>query len=294
MTRRNLLFLAPAALQASGKSLRLVHTQGEKAAAFYGDKPLLDYRYDPSRPKSYVHPLYLPNGQPVCVDGPPDHVHLRGLMVAWSHVNGIDFWGEVNPARHGAIVHQKFERLTEKTPLEIVATQHWIAEGKLLLIERRTLRIPVPTADGIMLEWITEFTPHQEPVSVGTDKHVYNGLGLRFLPSMVLGDTLNSKGTSEISKANGEPALWCSYFGKLESGEMAGVAIFDHPGNPRHPSPFFVMNKPYGYLSAAPSFNKEPFPLKPGDRLRFHWGVLSFMGEPKPEVLNRLHRRFSA
>jgi putative ABC transport system permease protein len=39
-----------------------------------------------------------------------DHVHHRGLMVAWSAVNGYDFWGEVNPAPHGQIVHQRFLR----------------------------------------------------------------------------------------------------------------------------------------------------------------------------------------
>ena len=35
------------------------------------------------------------------MDGPADHVHLRGLLVAWS---------EVNPAHHGQPVHREFER----------------------------------------------------------------------------------------------------------------------------------------------------------------------------------------
>ena len=51
-------------------------------------------------------------------------------MVAWSALDGIDFWGEVNPAPHGQIVHQRFERLREKPPVEIIALNHWLAEGK--------------------------------------------------------------------------------------------------------------------------------------------------------------------
>jgi hypothetical protein len=296
LTRRCLLGVASGALAAGPDRLRLVHTKGEKVAAYYGKRALLEYRYDRSRPKSYVQPLYLPDGSPLSVDAPADHVHHRGLMVAWSDVNGIDFWGEVNPARHGQIVHQQFEKIDEKGPLEIVAIQHWVAEGKLLLIEKRTLRIPPPPPEGVWLEWTSEFRPHEETVSLGPGTHVYNGLGMRFLPSMGGGRALNAEGAAAIGiakEAKGEPSKWCAYYGPLESGKMAGAAILDHPGNPRHPSPYFVMNKPYGYLSAAPTYNKEPFILKPGDRLRFRWGVLAFLGEPRAEVLNRLHRKFS-
>src|SRR5215831_6405639 len=105
-TRRE--FLAAAAWAAAGAQVRVADTKGEKVAVTCGGATLLEYRYSQDRPKPYIHPLCLPDGKPLTLDAPKDHVHHRGLMVAWSAVNGIDFWGETNPARHGRIVHQRF------------------------------------------------------------------------------------------------------------------------------------------------------------------------------------------
>ena len=291
-TRRAFL-LAAGALPARGAArLRVTDTRGEKLAVFAGEKPVLEYRYDNRPPKPYVHPLYLPNGDPVTLDSPPDHVHHRGLMLAWSALDGIDFWGEANPAPHGRIVHRRFERIRRGDPVEITALNHWIAEGKLHLVERRTLRIGSPRPEGIWLDWISELTaPAKALLSAG--EHPYNGLGIRFVHSMDLGRVLNASGTTEIDKANGEPARWCTYYGPLaRAGETGGVAFFDHPSNPRHPTPFFVMNTPFGYLSAAPTF-RAPFEMAPGGKLRFHWGVLSYTGQPAPAALDRLFQNWS-
>jgi len=284
-TRRELLFAA--GLAASGDRLRLTDTKGEKVAVTYGGTTLLEFRYSAARPKTYIHPLCLAGGQPVTLDAPEDHVHHRGLMVAWSEVNGVDFWGETNPARHGQIVHQKFERLREAPTAEIVSLNHWIAEGKLLLVERRTVLVPPPGSDGVWLEWITELNAATESVKLAAGQHVYNGLGIRVVPGMDGGGVLNSNGTATIEKANGEAAAWCAYH-----GGGAGVAFFDHPGNPRHPNAFFVMNKAFGYMSAAPTF-REPFDLALNQSIRFHWGVLAFSGDPKAEALQRRFQSWS-
>ncbi len=267
--------------------IRVADTKGERVAVTYGGATLLEYRYSAERPKSYVDPLCLPNGQPVSIDGPEDHVHHRGLMVAWSEVNGIDFWGETNPARHGQIVHQRFESLREKPAAEIVAINHWIAEGKLLLRERRTVRVPPPLAEGVWLDWITELTAANEPVKLAAGEHPYNGLGIRVAPRMDGGNVQNSNGTATIEKANGEAATWCAYH-----GDGAGVAFFDHPENPRHPNAFFVMNDTFGYMSAAPTFY-EPFHLDPGQSIRFHWGVLAFSGAIRSEPFQRRFESWS-
>jgi hypothetical protein len=283
-------FLSTVAAAAIPARLRLDHQQGEKVSVFYGQRPLLEYRYDTSRPKPYVHPLYLPDGRPATLDGPPDHVHHRGLMVAWSDVDGFDFWGETNPGPHGRIVHQRFERLAAARTVTITSLNHWVADGRALLIERRTLRVTEPPPEGVWLEWTSELQARDRAVSLGAGEHVYDGLGIRFIRSMDGGQVLNARGATEIPKANGEPAVWCTYYGPPGTG---GVAILDYPSNPRHPTPFFIMNQPFGYLSAAPTFSKQPFPLKPGERLRFSWGVLSYLGGPNTEALNRRFRQWS-
>lgn len=285
-TRR--MFLASAAAAAAPSSdLRVKDTKGEKLTVSRGGSTLLEYSYSASKPKPYIHPLCLTGGTPVTLDGPHDHVHHRGLMVAWSEVNGIDFWGEVNPAPHGSIVHRKFERIADGSAVEIVALNDWVADGKLLLTERRTIRIPRPGADGTFLEWITELKAAGAPVRLAAGSHVYNGLGVRVVPSMDGGEVLNSRGTRTIEAANGEPAEWCAY-----SGGGMSVAFFDHPSNQRHPNAFFVMNKAFGYMSAAPTF-RAPFELAPDGRVGFRWGVLAFRGAPDKAVLDSRFQAWS-
>ena len=285
MTNRREFLSAGAVAMAAEKS--------DRVTIAYRGRTLLEYRYGADRPKTYIHPLCLPSGQPLTIDGFKGHIHHRGLMVAWSEVNGVDFWGEDNPARHGQIVHQRFERLRERLPAEIVEINHWIAEGKLLLVERRTVRVPQPSAGSVWLDWTTELRAASGPVKLAAGPHVYDGLGIRFVPSMDGGDVVNANGSVTIEKANGEAARWCAYYGKIESAPgIAGVAMFDHPGNPRHPNAFFVMNKAFGYLSAAPTF-RAPFDLALNQSIRFRWGVLAFAGEPQAEALDRRFQAWS-
>ncbi len=291
ISRRGLLTAATLAPLWAAPPVRLVDHEGEKVSFLAGERLLFEYRYSASRPKTYVHPFCAPDGSAISVDSPPDHVHHRGLMLAWSVVNGFDFWGEVNPAPHGQIIHQRFEPFHRTMPVGLTSIEHWIADGKLLLVERRTIRVPKVAPDAVWLDWTTELTPAADPVMVAAGKHVYDGLGIRFVSTMDGGGVLNAEGTTTIKAANGERAAWCAYHGMLNQRD-AGVAIFDHPGNPRHPTPFFVMNHPFGYLSAAPTFRK-PFPLKRGQRLRLRYAVVSSFGKPEAERLEKMYREWS-
>ncbi|MCC6861749.1 MAG: PmoA family protein [Bryobacterales bacterium] len=266
---------------------RQVHTEGEKVAYFSGERPWFEYRYAAARPKTYVHPLYAPDGRPITLDGPEDHVHHRGLMLAWSDIEGFDFWGETNPGKHGRIEHRRFERVAAG---ELVEALEWVAEGKVRVLERRTLR-PLDLGSGfVALEWISELRPPGAEVVLSAGTHPYNGLGIRFPREMDGGEILNSQGSRTVEKANGEPAAWCAYAGAFGGGR-AGVAILDHPGNPRHPAPFFVMNQPFGYISAAPTF-REPFRVERAKPLRLRYLAVSFLGPADAAALNALHGKW--
>lgn len=287
-TRRTFLTAAAATVAASpAADFRLANTEGEKLSVIHGGVTLLEYRYSAARPKTYVHPLCLPDGTVITRDAPEDHVHHRGLMVGWSEVNGIDFWGEVNPAPHGVIVHRGFERLRESPAADFVALNDWIAEGRRLLAERRTIRVEPPRDNRLWLDWTTELTAPETAVRLAAGTHVYNGLGVRVIEPMDGGAVLNANGTNTIEKANGEPAAWCAY-----SGAGTSIVFFDHPSNPRHPNAFFVMNRAFGYMSAAPTF-RAPFELPRGGRLRFRWAVAAFRGAPEASALNALFKTWS-
>jgi len=273
---------------------RIFDSSPEKVVFARGDRTLFEYRYAANRPKTYVHPLYAPNGAPISQDSPADHVHHRGLMLAWSNIKGFDFWGEVNPdVPHGRIVHRQFEKLgfgRAHTP-EFIAVNHWIADGNVLVVERRTLRAPDLDRTATWLEWESELRAGDAPVTLSAEGHPYDGLGIRFIASMDKGTVLNSNGTATIEAANGEPACWCAYTGSLGSGSCT-VAIFNAPANPRHPSPFFVMNTPFGYLSAAPTF-KQPFELPKNQALRLKYAVAVWNGQADRRVLDKSYRRWS-
>lgn len=238
---------------------------------------LYDSRVGSAKP--YVHPLYFPDGREATLDGPKDHIHHRGLMLGWNNVNGFDFWGETNPAPHGRIEQVRMEKG--------IALNHWVAGGKVLLEEWRKVAAEA-RPEGTWLTWSSELRAAGDPVTLSGEGHPYDGLGIRFIHEMDKGRCLNSRGTTEIEKANGEPAGWCTYF----HPSIGGVAIFDHRSNPRHPSPFFVMNQ-FGYLSAAPTF-REPLRVERGRPLHFRWGVLAYLGAPDAKTLDRVFSRFVA
>lgn len=280
---------ATAAAALTGARIRVEHAAGDTVSFHAGDWLLFTYRYSSRRPKPYVHPFCAPDGTPLTMDGPADHLHHRGLMLAWSNVAGFDFWGEVNPGLHGQIVHQRFEE--RPSPRGLAAINHWVAEGKTLIEERRRVR-PLEAGAGVAaLEWESTLRA-LEPLTLDASRHVYNGLGIRFVRSMDRGGVLNARGTRTIEQANGEEAAWCCYYGALEAGRTAAAGIFNHPSNPRHPAAFFVMNQPFGYLAAAPTF-REPFRLEPARPLRLRWAVASLLGQPSPERLEGIFRAWS-
>ncbi|MEK7750493.1 MAG: PmoA family protein [Acidobacteriota bacterium] len=301
VTRRQLLevglvlvFPARAGAQPT-KRMRLAHAKGESLSFLYGNQPLFDYRYSPSRPKTYVHPLYAPNGLPITLDGTADHIHHRGLMLAWTNVNGFDFWGETDPGVKGQIVHQAFENMREGAAAEITAINHWVGGGRTLVVERRRLRAPAPTGEFLRLEWQSELRAAGEAVILQADhadrpvKAEYNGLGIRFVYSMNRGRALNSNATAAVERANGERARWCAFQGPLEVGSYGGAAIFDHPRNPRHPTPFYVAaGKTFSYLSAAPTWS-EPLKIEAGAALQLRYAVVTFTGDASREKLDRLY-----
>jgi hypothetical protein len=273
----------------AAQRVRITDSPGEKLSFRYGDRPLFEYRYTRAAPKTYVHPLHAPDGRALTLDSPPDHVHHRGVMLAWSDVKTFDFWGETNPGPpHGPIAHQRFESRRRDS---VTAVNHWIGKGEVLVIERQTVRAPAPDAHFTWLEWESELRAPAGPLTLSAKDHPYDGMGIRFVHGMDKGNVLNSHGTATIAGANGENAAWCAYSGPLD-GRPAGAAIFDHPENPRHPAPFFVMNDPFGYLSAAPTF-REPFVLGDGERLRLRYAVVTFNGAPDRPALDSLYQRWS-
>ena len=75
------------------------------------------------------------------------------------------------------------------------------------------------------------------------------------------GHIVNSAGVRD-GQTWGKRAEWCDYYGPVE-GRTVGIAIFDHPKNPRHPTWWHVRD--YGLFAANPlaSTTSRASPTRP-------------------------------
>ena len=99
----------------------------------------------------------------------------------------------------------------------------------------------------------------------------------------------------------GKRAYWCDYYGPVE-GKTVGVAIFDHPDNPRHPTWWHVRD--YGLFAANP-FGQHDFEklqdksagnltVPAGKSITFKWRVLIHPGDAETGHVADLYKAFAA
>ena len=113
------------------------------------------------------------------------------------------------------------------------------------------------------------------------------------------GRMVNSEGQQTESNVWGKRANWVDYFGEIK-GEKLGVAIFDHPSNPRHPTYWHVRS--YG-LFAANIFGLHDFlndkaqdgsvRLLPGQSLHFRYRVVIHPGDWQSAGIAALYQKYA-
>jgi hypothetical protein len=85
---------------------------------------------------------------------------------------------------------------------------------------------------------------------------------------------------------------WCAYHASVD-GKPVTVAIFDHPGNPRHPAYIFtLLLKPFSYLSATLNLAKEPLLVTKGRPLALRYGVAVWDGTKRTAEIQQLYGRW--
>lgn len=266
------------------------------ASLAIGEQPVAIYRFGAGLPKPFIHPLATPSGAVVTMASPADHVHHRGLMFALGNVAFVGeesqyvvFWGEAgSPERLGHIVHVAgTERVEagEEVPQRVTvhARNQWrrLSDQALMLTENRriTLHSP-PDAPCTMLTWESELVAPTRDIILGPTEGrevSYYGLGLRTPKELDGGEIFNANGKQGEQAVLGDDARWCAYVGPSEP--RRGFAMFDHPGNPRHPTGWFVMSAGFGYMTASIVCH-EALALPVGRLLRLRYGVCAFDGSP--------------
>lgn len=197
-------------------------------------------------------------------DEQTDHRHHRSLWFVHGDVNGYDFWSEGKGHR---VEHQDFMEVESSGDSGVITSSSlWVADAtgdkrKVVCSDTRTHRFYASDSTRMIDIEITMHASHGKIVLGDTKEGC---MAIRVAPTMRLkgkvgkGHIVNSEGVRDNS-AWGKRAAWCDYYGPVD-GKTVGVAIFDHPENPRHPTWWHARN--YGLMAANPFgihyFEKNP------------------------------------
>ncbi len=283
-------------------------------------QPFTTFFYGPETGHPYLHPLRAASGTIVTRHYPmekiegesTDHPHHRGLWFAHSDVNGLDFWNNERSYKtpnRGFIVVKSIDSVTSgKDSGVIVATMDWQdPDGKPIMTEKRTMTFYSGSGDRRM-DFDFILTPLTK-VTFGDNKDGVFAIRLaagleekdrKSLPSPPrTGTMVNAEGGRGEAECWGKRSDWMDYHGELE-GEKVGIAILDHPANPRHPT--YWHTRAYGLFAAnifgVKDFTKDKsadgsMTINPGDTLRFRYRVIIHPGDDKTANIAAAYRTYS-
>jgi len=270
--------------------------------------------------KPYLHPLRAPGGKvvtrgfPMLRDVPGetrDHAHHRGLWFAHGDVNRLDFWGgemTKDPARKGIISLVKIDKVSSGGKEgSIDATFRWHGQDdKTILTEKRRMVFHGGATRAIDFDLALQAV---ETAKFGDTKE--GTFAIRLASALEepgkksppepkrTGQLVTSDGRKGEKEVWGKRAPWVDYAGEIE-GEKLGVAIFDHPSNPRHPAYWHARG--YG-LFAVNIFGVHDFEndktkdgsltLEPGQTLRLRYRVLIHTGDEKAAGIAALYKAWA-
>lgn len=260
-------------------------------------KPILEYRYPPRGPKSYVSLLTTPAGINVLRDSPPDHVHHHALMFAVG-IDGVDYWAE-GPGCGVQIPQGVFQCHAEKTTTRFVYrlshSLRWrVPDGSDQLLEDRSVELirDSRSSGATLLVWKTKLTAPADREKVELWGRPYFGLGLRFVESTDHnGRLFNSLGNAGVQGTNNQRAQWCAYTAKVDDRPVT-VVVMDAPQNPRAPATWFTMDRPFAYISATLNLAAEKLDVAAGQPILLIYGVAVCDGVLEQSDVQNLYTMF--
>ncbi len=259
-------------------------------------------------PFPYFYPVIGPTGVNITrhwpmkeAQGEPrDHIHHRSLWFTHGAVNGQDFWSGKNER----IVHDKFLEISSGSQVGVIKSQNkWVASnGQTVCTDSRTHKF-YSRADCRLMD--LEITIHASNGDVVFGDTKEGSMAIRVAATMQAdkagkGHFVNAEGQRDEKDAWGKRAAWCDYYGPLDN-QVVGVAIFDHPQNPRHPTWWHV--RAYGLFAANPfgihDFEKKPagtgnLTVKAGESVTFRYRFYFHKGDEKQAKVAEYYREYAA
>jgi hypothetical protein len=264
---------------------RVVFSQGPDAVVIVIDgRPWATYRYNTASaelPRPYFHPIAGPTGPPITQDGEfpgtnRGHIWHTGLILAHQNFTDGNNWQTGSP-KFSRMRHLAFD-LMQSGPVLGRFTERldWLnVQGdRVVFHERRTVTVLARETGRRCLDVDTTITCGERPAVWNATP--YHLLAIRLPDAMLVGKggvLVDSEGGQDPK--DGVVARWLDYSGPL-GGSTVGAALMNHPGNPRHPTPF--LNFQNQTVGAAPT-HREPHAWEPGESLRFRFRLYVHAGD---------------
>lgn len=288
-------------------------------------KPFTAFCIGPEVAKPYLYPLRTASGTIVTRKFPleespgdsKDHPHHRGLAFGHADVNGYNYWANepFNPGKKGKIVLKKVLRAEGGANKGVIeAVFEWVdPDGKPLISDIRTITFYTDpkmrvidyqivaraietvkfgdTHEGSfgvrVAAWLEEPAPKYIPKASDSQQ--------RPVEPKRTGVISDSQGRVTEAQVRGKRANWADYSGEFQD-EKAGIAIFDHPSNPRHPT--YWHTRGYGMFAAnifavqdlgEDKEHNGSITLQPGEDLRFVYRVVIHPGDAGSAGVARMY-----
>lgn len=264
----------------------LTNQEEKKTDILFDGKLFTSFRWPDNVYKPILYPVLASSGTEVTRGFPlkpregeqVDHIHQVGIWLNYGNVNGLDFWGNgsrgMKEPKGGEIKHVDIRRIqikngegsfsseenwltpTGKVLLEDLSEYHFIADGKVRIIDRIT---KLTAKDTTVL--FKDTKEGMFGIRVARQLELPSKTGVILIDSTgnpsTIKDTLN-KGVSGNYKSSegltgeavwGTRARWMELSGKI-GAEAISIIICDHPKNPGYPTYWHARG--YGLFSANP------------------------------------------
>ncbi len=306
-----LVLVFVAALAAGAADAVQLKRDGDKVDVTVNGQPFTTLYFGADSPKPYLHPLRTASGKvvsrgyPMIKDDPEeirtkyqDHPHHRGLFYAHGDVNGVDFWAEGKTK--GRIVFKSLDEVKSGKDGRLTATFDWVtADGKKVLTETKKL---VFSGDKNLRIVDVEEILHAgaQPAKLGDTKEGTFAIRVAAPLAPKNGSSwVNSEGATNEKEIWGKRARWIDYYGNV-GGETVGIAIFDNPSNPKHPT--YWHSRAYGLFAVNPFGEHDYYNDKTRDgsmtipadgRLTFRYRVVIHPGDVKSANIAELYKKYA-
>jgi hypothetical protein len=274
------------------------HSTEHSVALTRGEHVVWKFHYAEDQDVPHFHPLATSTGQVLSWNSPPDHAWHHGLWFSWKYLNQVNYW-ELNRETGKPDGRTRWKNVRVRTDddysAEISMTLDYrpAAGGDPVLEEQRRIKVSSPQSDGTYrIDWSSTFvapsgdvlldrTPPKEQSWGG-----YAGLSIRFAKDFT--ERIATTSTGPVTFGDGDRyrgrAGAIDYSGLID-GQSVGVAFLDHPSNPRHPTPWYLIRSPVtGYINAA-LLNDDPLTLESGETLTLRYRLVVHLGSWDPERL---------